>query len=69
MRPVVVEDNVELSQYELVNVTTEQYPQFVREVGKCCPALSQFVREVGKCMGKESVHNSGKHSWRKEPAR
>jgi hypothetical protein len=34
VRPVVVEDNVELSQYELVNVTTDQYPKFVREVGK-----------------------------------
>jgi hypothetical protein len=30
-----VEDNVELSQYELVNITTEQYPKFFREVGKC----------------------------------
>jgi hypothetical protein len=31
-----VEDNVELSQYELVNVTTEQFPKYIREVGKCC---------------------------------
>jgi hypothetical protein len=35
VRPVVVEDNVELSQYELVNITTEKLAKFVREAGKC----------------------------------
>jgi hypothetical protein len=33
-RPVVVEENVELSQYELVNNTVELFPKFVRGVGK-----------------------------------
>jgi hypothetical protein len=30
-----VEDNVELSQYKLVNVTTETPAKFIREAGKC----------------------------------
>ena len=34
VRPVSVEDNVELSQYELVNKTTEHFPKFLRGVGK-----------------------------------
>jgi hypothetical protein len=33
-RPVAVEENVELSQYELVNKTTEHFPRFLRGVGK-----------------------------------
>jgi hypothetical protein len=34
VRPVVVEQNVELSQYQLVNKTTEHFPKFLRGVGK-----------------------------------
>ena len=34
VRPVAVEDNVELSQYELVNKTTDHFPKFLRGVGK-----------------------------------
>jgi hypothetical protein len=34
VRPVAVEENVELSQYQLVNKTTEEFPKFLRGVGK-----------------------------------
>jgi hypothetical protein len=33
-RPVIVEENVELSQYMLVNTSTEHFPKYVRGVGK-----------------------------------
>lgn len=42
VRPVVVEDNVELSQYELVNVTTEKLAKFVREADEYSVIRAEF---------------------------
>ncbi|XP_023701660.1 gamma-aminobutyric acid receptor subunit alpha-2 isoform X2 [Cryptotermes secundus] len=42
VRPVVVEDNVELSQYKLVNITTEHVGKFVRETDEYSVIKAEF---------------------------